>query len=496
MAEAANRGIMTNNKNILFLCKGQYRLLFPEIARAMVEENGCHASAVAFNSPSARSLEQSRAFDRVHNLAEYIRTNIDHYDVEVASDALEQLEKGFSANFSRMLYADRIVGHYPFARALSVLACVADFWRELFMESRPDAILGEVACAAEWIAWEIANHLGSQYLIPYPTPVSGRLYFLRSPAGMWEPLLRRYQSKGTLSADETTAAEEFLRKFRGAKSKPAYLTASLSSPLRVWRPQQLMQRLRRTSYRVGVWREDGYSEVGSYDGTPPWSGVLNDAFSGIRHYFAEACALDRKITPGPKMYFPLHVQPEFTTEVRAPFYNNQIALIENIAKCIPAGYRLIVKEHPGMKGQRPPAYYRHLRRLYNVQLVSPSVDSHELIQASDLIFTITGTVAWEAAIYEKPVIAFGPLCYGFYEQIARCADLSGLAVQIRELLARYKPNRESLLRLIDSFFKTAHEVQWNDALLMPSILTAENIAGAARALAREIAMDEDLRASA
>src|SRR5205823_6797277 len=98
-----------------------------------------------------------------------------------------------------------------------------------------------------------------------------------------------------------------------------------------------------------------------------------------------------------------------------PFLTDQLALIHYIAKSLPAGHDLMVKEHPAMKGYRDLSYYRRLKEMYNVHLMSPRTDSHELIKASDAVFTITGTTGWEGLLYGKPVIAFGPLCYGFAE---------------------------------------------------------------------------------
>ena len=148
--------------------------------------------------------------------------------------------------------------------------------------------------------------------------------------------------------------------------------------------------------------------MGSYHGTAPWKPIWQDGTRGVRNLITEGRHFGNQIPQGRKVYFPLHVQPEYTTDVRAPFYTNQPALVENIAKAVPAGYRVEVKEHPGMKGLRAPGYYQTMQSLYNVDLLSPSVDGHELILDSDVILTITGTTAWESILYEKPVIALWP----------------------------------------------------------------------------------------
>src|SRR5260370_21950324 len=156
----------------------------------------------------------------------------------------------------------------------------------------------------------------------------------------------------------------------------------------------------------------------------------------------------KRVTGGRKMYFALHAQPEFTVDVRAPFYRNQLAVVENIAKSIPSGYSLVVKDHPAMKGRRPLSFYRELRKLYNVQLVSTALDSHELIEQCDVILTITGSVAWEAILLEKPVVVLSPPCYGFYDQAFVCNHFSDLGAMLSDVLKNFRPDRELLQRFV------------------------------------------------
>ena len=56
---------------------------------------------------------------------------------------------------------------------------------------------------------------------------------------------------------------------------------------------------------------------------------------------------DYKIISDEKfVFFPLQVQPERNVDIDAPFYANQIEVVTNIAKALPADYKLYVKEHP------------------------------------------------------------------------------------------------------------------------------------------------------
>jgi hypothetical protein len=477
-------------RRLLFFCKGEYRYLFPAIARVLREQYRIEPWAVVFNTPAERLLNRVGSFEGVFNLATHIRRETARLDVDSALGVLREFENttGFP-NANLLLFGDRIISGYPFEQGLKVLAALPGFWRSVLTSLKPDLILGEISSAAEWMGWCYARQQGIRQIIPYPPPVSGRLYFIDAPEGNWREMAERYESRSRipLTREETSRAEEFLRAYREKRSKPEYISWDEHSPLYAFHPQRLMPRLARIPFRFQTWFEDGFSEVGSYHGTPPWQPILGAVAAVGRHIRASRMMFAQCLPEGPKMYYSLHAQPEFTVDVRAPFYRNQLALIENIAKSLPIGYRLIVKDHPSMKGERPLEFYRQLKSLPNVQLVSPSVDSHELIAQCDLVLTINGSVAWEAILYEKPVIVFGPLCYGFFEKVIRSENPGDLPVLLQDTLRQFRPDRTMLLRFITAYLETVNECEWGGPTRMTSITREGNIARLANVIAGEMA---------
>src|ERR1700730_6862223 len=151
---------------ILMICKGEYYNFMPAVARELKRQYGHGVSATTFATPTA-NLKKMRVFDEIHNLAGYLKQQVPHYDIDECVQYLHELELSDElANLNVMIYADRIIRHYPFERVVKIIAGICRFWDKLFRELRPDAVIGEVACAAEWIAWLIARRSGVQYLIP------------------------------------------------------------------------------------------------------------------------------------------------------------------------------------------------------------------------------------------------------------------------------------------------------------------------------------------
>lgn len=133
-------------------------------------------------------------------------------------------------------------------------------------------------------------------------------------------------------------------------------------------------------------------------------------------------------------YFPLQVEPEVATMVYAPFFTNQIAVIQNIAKSLPIRFKLYVKEHPDMLYRRPSSYYKAFKKLPNVRLIDCKTDSIFLIKGAKLILTISGTAGWEAAMLSKPVITFGSVFYNKLSSVRNCQKPETLPLLVEESL--------------------------------------------------------------
>jgi hypothetical protein len=473
---------------VLLVCKGEYRYWFPELAEVLKETYRAQVIAITFTSVTTRRLRQSDRFEKIYSIAEFLKTTVPSLSEEEAIRVLGNADRSHTHTaVNTMVYADRIIERYRPDEIRKITAALFLFWGRLFSDLQPDIVVGEVASAAEWIGWSVANERQICYLIPYGAPVPNRFYLLRAPDGTWDSAKAEYDNyaREGLPEKDRQAAETFIATFRRDRVRSPIHMFGFQSPFAVNMPAMLA-RLGRIPDRIRVYREDGHYEVGSYDGTPPWESIWSDCVRLVRYAIAERRMKQTKPTHGRLFYFALHMQPEFTTDVRAPFLTNQLALIHYIAKSLPPGYDLMVKEHPAMKGYRDLSYYQRLKEMYNVHLMSPRTDSHELIKACDAVFTITGTTGWEGLLYGKPVIAFGPLCYGFAEGIYKCPEIGQLRFLIKKALTEFRPDREALVRLVASVLKTAHEGQWHSPLSTPGVLEPSNLQLIARAIEAEM----------
>ncbi len=144
------------------------------------------------------------------------------------------------------------------------------------------------------------------------------------------------------------------------------------------------------------------------------------------------------------VYFPLHVQPERTTLLGAPFINDQLELISNISKSLPSNYILYVKEHPAMVvyNWRNLNFYKKISSLPNTKLIYTSVDSKEIIKKAKLVITITGSASLESLFYGVPSIIFSDIVSPCPSSVTRINEIESLPQKIKNALKTRVDSKE------------------------------------------------------
>jgi Capsule polysaccharide biosynthesis protein len=107
------------------------------------------------------------------------------------------------------------------------------------------------------------------------------------------------------------------------------------------------------------------------------------------------------------VFFPLQTEPEFSLQVMSPEYFCQIAAIGSLARDLPAGAILAVKETVWGMGRRPRDFYAQIGEFKNVVILDVMERGLDVVHACSAVATISGSAGIEAALIGKPVILFG-----------------------------------------------------------------------------------------
>jgi len=129
--------------------------------------------------------------------------------------------------------------------------------------------------------------------------------------------------------------------------------------------------------------------------------------------------LSRTIDDEKFIFFPLITEPERGLLIGAPFHTNLIELVTHIAKSLPVGYKLYVKDHIGMNSRdwRSFSFYKKIMDLPNVKMLHHDVHPKNILPKCSMVITIGGTAGFEAAFYEKPTITFVDTLYSSLKSV-------------------------------------------------------------------------------
>ena len=149
--------------------------------------------------------------------------------------------------------------------------------------------------------------------------------------------------------------------------------------------------------------------------------------------------------------------------IDAPFHTNQIEIISNVAKSLPVGYRLYVKENPSQISRewRDIDEYKTLMSIPNTTIIHPTYPSEKLLENCKLVVNIAGTSAFESAFFEKPALVFINRGYTILPSINTVTDISLLPRLIRDSL-KIKPNVSDLDKYVHLLEKNSFNFHWMD----------------------------------
>ena len=150
------------------------------------------------------------------------------------------------------------------------------------------------------------------------------------------------------------------------------------------------------------------------------------------------------------VYFPLHLQPEMTTDTLGGIYEDQLLCLEKLSSILPKDWVIYVKENPKQTYyKRSKRFFRRFSCIKNVSLVPPETNTYDLIKYSKFVSTITGTVGWEAITGGKNVLIFG---YAWYRTLPGVFEYNE-NLKIDEIL-KYKIDHNELEKSFNDFYRT------------------------------------------
>lgn len=107
------------------------------------------------------------------------------------------------------------------------------------------------------------------------------------------------------------------------------------------------------------------------------------------------------------VYYPLQYTPESSINTPAPYYVDQLRVIDALRFSMPHDHLLVVKEHPACIVVRPLSFVRALQQRAGVVLTQYRMDSRMLARRASVTVSVSGSATLEAFLFGKPALMLG-----------------------------------------------------------------------------------------
>lgn len=287
-------------------------------------------------------------------------------------------------HIEKVIESDRQINHFQ-ANDNSYFYYYDEKVRELLEAIKPGIVFGESTAFHELITIENCKKLDIPYLNPctcrYPT---GRFSFYK-----YETLV---PFKGSNQNLEDGEALKIINQIVKKTAKPDYMKIKPKSKKEI-----LSDNLKKlTGYVKGERFNTPHPllklslEKKKNKRSEIWDFISGDILSKSKEI---------------KILYPLQMQPEANIDVWGRKFRNQTELIETIASNLPEDCVLYVKPNPKSNYELNDRLIDFIETSDQVKALSHSAKMEDIIHEVDLVVTVTGTIAMECILSNKPIIS-------------------------------------------------------------------------------------------
>ena len=386
-------------------------------------------------------------------------------------DYLDWLEKEYGipnlwlyAETDRIIRFNQLIREYPYEKSkynhqdiLKIIQSRAKTIIDFLEKEKPDfLVLSVIGAIGSFLLYTIAKKKGIKVLVIRPMSTENRWTLSLSYDNV-EYIEDRYKKiKEGAENPHSQAARNFLKKFA---DNPTHYFIDYSPEKQATNARKQFKFLTPKNLLGSAWWfiKNNYlyyrnNNKKDYSNIKPWEAVFDKTKRKIRMLIGFKDLTNNPDFTENYAFYPLHYEPEIATLLLAPFFTDQLWLIKQIAKCLPFDYKIYVKEHPAMVGYRPRSFYKELKKIPNLKLISPSVKSFSLINGAKIVTTITGSVGWESSLLKKPVITFGKIFFNSLSTVKNCTDITKLSFVLKDRIDNHKYDEKELVDFISAIF--------------------------------------------
>ncbi|MCE3281637.1 MAG: hypothetical protein K0Q66_374 [Chitinophagaceae bacterium] len=429
--------------NVCFVANFSKTYLFHEIA-LQLKSQGISVVWIVVNKKLYRFLQQHYKEDSILYLP---KDFVNRDNVPVGDLCINEI-----------LFGDR-VWKYDMTAGKRYLTNIQADIRDFLVTHRVKLVFGEHTWAHELVVRRLALKMGIRFLEPHVMRIpNGRFGFFEgeSHEQLFETSgdstitdidIFRMEKPGYLGLNNALIRKQKSLNGRVSKVKKFFTNENIDKD----DPTHISRQLLRFRLRS---QEEINKETYAF--------VKTVSFEEVRHH--------------KYVLVTLHVQPESTIDVFGRYYEDQKLNIINLWRKLPEDWKMVIKEHSNALGNRRLRFYKSLKKFPGILFVDERTDSHVLINHAELVITVAGTIAYEAALLKIPSVVLAPV---FFSQLSYCSHRTLKDVSESETLQDWvdeitskEDNRRQFCNYV---MANSFEGNMTDPESDPSVLDPENV---------------------
>lgn len=418
--------------------------------------NKYYPSCVTTNSMNLRRTQFDYSkFNKPKPLDSEILSSLSNYALNYLSNLPDTTGNNFSFEDRKNFYFDML-----------------KYWNTVILELKPEIFISYVfphtpTCLSLYLLCKHHYNIKTLFVDPYPL-LDNKYHMIGSSLEKRDEQIKKlYQSDVDLKLG--IDSKNFLKNLRSKQAEwPEHMKYSLNF-------------LKKTSEKIGRFKEFlriilktiksgyGFKIDGDWKKNTKSYDVLKSRMNNFENFFfiekirqknfrlkKKYDNLVSKVDYKKKyIYFAAQYQPEATTSQIGGYYENFFLALDILSDLIPTDWVIYFKENPVTFSKsskilsslkRNENYYKKIIKKKNIKLISSDTDTFDLIDSAQLVSTITGTVAWEAAVRGVPSISFGRTWYSGCNSILFVQTYDDVKKAINKIIKGYKPDQKDIER--------------------------------------------------
>lgn len=373
-----------------------------------------------------------------HSMRDLLSSYSDVVDVSgvdrIDTEAILAIEKHSVMAVKDIVASDRILSKKSEKFSLGYISNVFSKVHNLIKSNDIQIVFGEATWAHELVIASVCRMLGVRYLVPstvrYP---SERFAFFE---GVYQK--RLFETSNV--ADIETGRELFNRFMKGG-NKPFYMN----------KPERSF--ISALGYHICRYLKGDTKDMT----VPSFVNLVKDKLRDRR-------ALPVLPLPERYVYLPLQVQPEASVDVLGFSYADQYEFVKNVAKCLPEGVKLAVKEHPNRKSRLD------VCSIPNVVMVGG--DSLDIIRGAEAVVSVSGTACYEAGLLGVPAYIFSEMFFCDLPTVSFCNSYEELRLSLKN---KPEPDEGCVVSFLADLYANSYEGYCESPAVYADALSKENI---------------------